>query len=60
MRVFKSISAIDVNRLLNRQGCPLWQRNYYERVVRNDIELSAIREYIHFNPAKWAEDEEHP
>jgi hypothetical protein len=60
VRAFKSISAIDVNRLLNRRGCPLWQRNYYERVIRNEIELSAIREYLQFNPRNWAEDEEHP
>jgi REP element-mobilizing transposase RayT len=60
VRAFKSISAIGVNRLLNRQGCPLWQRNYYERVIRDDFELSATREYIHFNPANWADDEERP
>jgi REP element-mobilizing transposase RayT len=56
VRGLKSISAIDVNRLLNRQRRPLWQRNYYERVIRNEIELSAVREYIHFNPTNWAED----
>ncbi|MBE0504855.1 MAG: hypothetical protein IBX46_12075 [Desulfuromonadales bacterium] len=60
VRGFKSITAIDVNRLLNRQGCPLWQRNYYERVIRNESELSAIREYLQFNPTNWAEDKEHP
>jgi hypothetical protein len=57
VRGFKSISAIDVNRLLNRQGRPLWQRNYYERVIRNDIELSAVRGYVRFNPTNWAEDD---
>lgn len=60
MRAFKSISGIEVNRILERQGRPLWQRNYYERIIRNDDELSAIREYIMFNPAKWAEDNENP
>ena len=57
VRAFKSISAIEVNRLLRRQGQPLWQRNYYERVVRNDGELHGFREYIQHNPARWAEDE---
>lgn len=39
----------------------LWQRNYYERIIRDDAELSAVREYILFNPANWAVDEEyHP
>lgn len=60
MRAFKSISGIEINRTLDRQGRPLWQRNYYERVIRNDDELSSIREYILSNPAKWAEDKENP
>lgn len=57
VRAFKSISAIEVNRLLERQGQPLWQRNYYERVVRDDGELHGFREYIRYNPVRWAEDE---
>ncbi len=36
----------------------LWQRNYYERIIRNDDELAATREYIMYNPIKWAEDDE--
>jgi len=35
----------------------VWQRNYYERVIRDDDELHALREYIMNNPAKWQEDE---
>jgi len=57
VRAFKSISAIEVNRVLGRQGQPLWQRNYYERVVRDDGELHGFREYIQHNPVCWAEDE---
>ena len=38
----------------------LWQRNYYEHIIRNDRELDAVRQYIVDNPAKWAEDREHP
>jgi REP element-mobilizing transposase RayT len=34
----------------------LWQRNYYERVMGNDIELNRIRKYIAGNPAQWASD----
>jgi REP element-mobilizing transposase RayT len=34
-----------------------WQRNYYERVIRDDAELNGIREYIQCNPANWAGDE---
>jgi REP element-mobilizing transposase RayT len=58
MRAFKSMSAIEINRILDCKGRPLWQRNYYERIIRDDQELVGIREYIHFNPANWADDEE--
>jgi putative transposase len=34
----------------------LWQRNYYEHIVRNERSLVAIREYIFSNPLNWAED----
>lgn len=34
----------------------LWQRNYYERIVRNDIELQNIQQYIDNNPANWQTD----
>jgi hypothetical protein len=37
-----------------------WQRNFYERIIRNEIELEHIREYILNNPGKWAEDSENP
>ena len=60
MRTFKSISAIDVNRVLERQGRPLWQRNYYERVIRDDVEMDAARRYILENPLKWNLDRENP
>jgi REP element-mobilizing transposase RayT len=39
---------------------PLWQRNYYERVIRNDQELDAIRRYIAENPLRWDDDPDHP
>jgi hypothetical protein len=39
---------------------PVWQRNYYEHVVRNDEELKAIHEYILSNPTRWDEDENNP
>ncbi len=38
----------------------LWQRDYYEHVVRNEKELTAIRRYIEDNPRAWAEDDYHP
>jgi putative transposase len=57
MRAFKSISAIRVNRVMGREDRPLWQRNYYERIIRDDDEMQKIRRYIFENPMKWADDE---
>ncbi len=38
----------------------LWQRNYYEHIIRNECELNQIREYIVNNPLKWDLDNENP
>lgn len=38
----------------------LWQRNYYERVIRNNRELNRVREYIVNNPLQWELDQENP
>ncbi|MCX6740312.1 MAG: hypothetical protein NTZ49_03735 [Candidatus Parcubacteria bacterium] len=37
-----------------------WQRSFHDRVIRNDDELSKIRDYIFGNPAKWTEDRNNP
>jgi REP element-mobilizing transposase RayT len=37
-----------------------WQSRFHDRIVRNERELNAIREYILDNPRKWAEDKENP
>ena len=56
---FKSLVTREVNAMLGRTG-PLWQRNYYERVVRSEAELDAMRKYIDENPLRWALDSENP
>jgi len=38
----------------------LWQRNYYEHIIRNEEDLRMIREYIQYNPLRWADDDLHP
>ena len=38
----------------------VWQRNYYEHIVRDDDDLNRIRSYIADNPARWDEDSENP
>lgn len=53
---FKSIVARRVNNIRRTPGSPVWQRGYYERIVRNARELEAVRRYIEDNPRRWAED----
>jgi len=38
----------------------LWQRNYYEQIIRDDLTLDRVREYIANNPLDWALDRENP
>ena len=38
----------------------LWQRNYYEHVIRDEEELDRIRQYIIDNPGRWEDDVENP
>jgi len=38
----------------------LWQRNYYERIIRNETEMNHIRQYIINNPLQWDNDENNP
>ncbi len=57
---FKMNSAKRINQILESPGTPVWQRNYYERVIRNETELNAIRKYIQNNPSQWGLDQENP
>jgi REP-associated tyrosine transposase len=47
-------------RATRRAGGPIWQRSYYDRVIRNEEELHAFRAYIDENPLRWALDRENP
>jgi len=51
--------AVSIN-IATPPGQKLWQRNYYEHIIRNDDELNRIREYIINNPLKWEVDRNHP
>ncbi|MCM8782689.1 MAG: transposase, partial [Candidatus Omnitrophica bacterium] len=57
---FKMNSAKQINQLRHTPGIHVWQRNYYERMIRNEDELNKIREYIINNPLKWELDIENP
>ncbi len=41
-------------------GTTIWQRNYYEHIIRNQEDLNQIRQYIMKNPLKWELDSENP
>jgi len=36
-----------------------WQRSYHDHVIRDDKDLEAIREYVHYNPNRWFQDREY-
>ena len=57
---FKTVSSKRINETRGTPGVPVWQRNYYERVIRSDAELDKFRMYILHNPYRWSEDEEYP
>ena len=57
---FKAVSTKQVNIAHGTPGQPLWQRNFYEHVIRNDEEMDRIREYIATNPMQWETDAENP
>ena len=54
---FKSAVTLRGNRLRRSPGTPLWQRNYYEHIIRNQGELEEIRGYIKNNAFNWDADE---
>jgi len=62
---FKSLTTTRYRRGVVQSAWPpfvgkLWQRNYYEHVVRNEDELTRVRQYIRDNPLNWEIDEENP
>ena len=56
---FKSAVTTRINRLRDVIGMPVWQRNYYEHVIRSESALFAIRRYIVENPLRWTLDHYH-
>jgi REP element-mobilizing transposase RayT len=57
---FKMNTAKEINQIRNTPGVPVWQRNYYEHIIRDERDLDRIRAYIAENPLRWPEDEENP
>lgn len=62
---FKTMTTNEYIRGVKKREWPsfpkrLWQRNYYERIIRDENELSTVQTYIHNNPLNWATDAENP
>ena len=53
-------SAKQINKLLNSPGVPIWQRNYYEHIIRNDDDRNRIHQYIEANIDHWEDDDDNP
>ena len=57
---FKSAVTRGINRVRGSPGVSVWQRNYHDRIIRDEDELLRIRTYIRENPLRWALDPENP
>lgn len=60
VRALKTFSSRGINNLRGVPGVPVWQRNYYEHIIRDEDALERIRRYVHDNPSRWAFDDENP
>ena len=58
IRQYKSSVSRKIKQAFDKGS--IWQRNYYERVIRDDHEFERIRRYIEANPAKWEDDVNNP
>jgi len=60
IRSYKSAVSYRINLMRGTDGVPVWQRNYYEHVIRNETDLQNKTDYIESNPLLWDEDDENP
>ena len=59
VRGYKSAVTKRINEIRNISGVPVWQRNYHEHIIRNEIAYLRISEYIQANPRRWQDDNYH-
>ena len=57
---FKTTAATRINKLRGIIGLPVWQKSFYDRIVRNPRELEQIQKYILHNPIQWELDRDNP
>jgi len=57
---FKAAATTRIREITGRPSMPVWQRGYYEHVIRGRKELERTRLYIDGNPQTWLDDDENP
>jgi putative transposase len=60
IRSYKSAVSYRINLMRRTDGVPVWQRNYYEHVIRSEKDLQNKTDYIESNPQLWEQDNENP
>lgn len=60
MRQYKSVVTKRINQHRHTPGAPVWQRGFYEHIIRNERALNQIRRYIINNPMQWRRDRNRP
>ena len=58
IRYFKGKISYELH--TNGFNMKIWQRNFFERIIRNEKELEKIRQYINLNPMMWDRDRDNP
>ncbi len=60
IRGFKATVTKQINEHRRSPREPVWQRNYHEHIIRDEVDWNRVHDYIEANPSRWAEDEDHP
>ena len=60
VRAFKTYSSRGINEIRHSPGTTVWQRSFYEHIIRSEKDFRKIWEYIIYIPAKWDNDNENP
>ena len=58
VRAYKSAVTYNIYKLPGMRDVPIWQRNYYEHIIRDERNYANIFDYIQTNPLNWEQDEE--
>lgn len=60
VRSFKSVTTKQINILRDSKGSSVWQRNYYDHIIRDERSFVYIQNYITNNPSTWQQDQLRP